>query len=460
MELTLLQPATVNNSAAINLQGHLLQTVTLPEGEWTKQPYTCVSFAWGEAKMPNPLAPVFHMSARALPVLETAIKSLGHITESGAGFALWMDTFCMPNDEELKQLYLGRMGDIYAQAAQVIVVLSTRLQPLLQAIRNETAIPDELLLLLNNDEWVTRAWPYQEIVNSGSLYFVAEGENEAPIKGHVFFDAIANAIEPFCKAMGYDAYTQQAKLPGLTAFEAVVLDWRLAEYTERSAYQVMTNMCYRSSYQPDGLINAMIGCIADNQPAREASALSPAELFMQVCEAKGDFSFIYATAARSTDAHTTWRPADGSFRPVLPWLYCFGEGQVGKIQPEGLELQKMCLFAPHIIAADVVENTMRIMRYNGEAPVGEPIEHILSCMRKIGFTGCGQAIELEKGYFFPQEQIDDVSDIQVLVATGIHWTFGAPGLLVKPLGNGTYQYQGVGVFAGQSGKGEETVVIQ
>ncbi len=459
MELTLLQPATANSPAAINLQGHLLQTVTLPEGEWTKQPYTCVSFAWGEAKMPNPLAPAYHMTVRALPVLDTAIKAMGHITKNGAPFALWMDTFCIPNDEELKQLYLGRMGNIYAQAAQVLVVLSPTLQPLLQAIRNGTAIPNELLLLLNNDEWVTRAWPYQEIVNSGSLFFVTEGDSGAPINGFSFFSAIANAIEPYCKAAGYDAFTQQEKLPGLTAFEAVVLDWNLANYGERSAYQVMTSMCYRSTYQPDGLILAMIGSIAGIQPSKEASALPPAEQFMQTCEAKGDFSFIYATAARSTDAHKTWRPADGSFRPVLPWLYCFGEGQAGKLLPEGLELQKMCLFAPCTIGADVVENTMRIMRYNGEAPVGKPIDHILSCMRKVGFTGCGQAIELEKGYFFPQEQIDDLSDIQVLVATGIHWTFGAPGLLVKALGNGTYQYVGVGVFAGQLGKGEETVTI-
>lgn len=457
MELTLLQPATANDPAAINLQGHLLQTVTLPEGEWTKQPYTCVSFAWGEARIPNPLAPAFHMSARALPVLDTAIKAMGHITESGAPLALWMDTFCIPNDAELKQLYLGRMGNIYAQAAQVLVVLSPNLQPLLQAIRNETAIPNEWLLLLNSDAWVTRGWTYQEIVNSGQLYLVAEGDEGAPIKGHVFFDAIAKAIH---SQVGYDAYTQQEQLPGLTAFEAVVLDWRIAEYTERSAYQVMTNMCYRKAEQPDGLIYGMIGCISGNHPAIGAAGVAPAEQFMQTCEAKGDYSFIYSTAARSTDAYKTWRPADGTFRPVLPWLYCFGEGQVGKLLPDGLELQKMCLFAPHTIATDVEENTVQIMRYNGEGPVGKPLDHMLSCMRKIGFTGCGQAIELEKGYFFPQEQIDDLSDIQVLIATGIHWTFGAPGLLVKPLGNSTYQYQGVGVFAGQSGKGEETVGIK
>jgi hypothetical protein len=456
MELTLLMPATSNATTAIDLNGHLLQSVAMPEGEWATHPYTCVSFAWGSDRVPNPLLPANNISARALPVLDTAIKAMGHITEHDTSFALWIDTFCIPNDEQLKAIYLGRMGDIYAQAAQVLVVLSPNMLPLLDAIRNDTSIANEWLLLLDTDEWVTRAWTYQEIVNSGSLFFVAEGDSGAPIKGHVLFDAIAKAIH---SQVGYDAYTQQEQLPGLTAFEAVVLDWRIADYTERSAYQVMTNMCYRSTDQPNGLIYAMIGCISGNHTAIDAAALTPAELFMQVCEAKGDFSFIYSTAGRSTAPHKTWRPADGSFRPVLPWLYCFGEGQSGKLHPDGLELQKVLLLVPQATDKDAIVNTLHIMRYNNDAPIGNSIDHILDCMRKIGFTGCGQAIELENGYFFPQLPVADLTDIQVVVATEIHWTFGAPGLLVKPTANGTYQYQGVGVFSGKLGKGEDTVVI-
>jgi hypothetical protein len=461
MELNLLLPATETtpSSAIIHLHGHPLQLVAQPAGGDAQLPYTCVSFAWGNDRVPHPLMPSVAISARALPVLDTAIQAMGHLTAKEEPFVLWMDTFCIPDDEALKAMYLSRMGDIYAQAAQVLVVLSPSMQPLLQAIRSGGDIPNELLLLLNTDEWVTRAWTYQEIVNGGIIFFVAEGDDGTPIKGHVFFDAIANAIEPFTKAIGYDAYAQQQKLPGLTAFEAVVLDWRIAEYAERSAYQVMTNMCYRHTDQPNGLIYAMIGCISGNQPAMDATQIPPAELFMQVCEAKGDFSFIYTTDARSTVPQKSWRPADGTFRPVLPWLYCFGEGQAGQLLPAGLELQKVLLWGPRATDKQALENTLHIMHYNNSAPINDPLAHIRDCMHKIGFTGCGQVIEVQNGYFFPQWPIDDTSEIQMVVSTEIHWTFGAPGLLVKPMPDGRYRYQGVGVFTGKLSKGEETVVI-
>jgi hypothetical protein len=73
----------------------------------------------------------------------------------------------------------------------------------------------------------------------------------------------------------------------------------------------------------------MIGAItsASMDDARDAT-LDPAEYFMRVCEAKGDYSFIYSTAPRSDVPGRSWRPIAGSLPAILCW-HSFGDGQSG-----------------------------------------------------------------------------------------------------------------------------------
>jgi len=50
------------------------------------------------------------------------------------------------------------------------VVLSKESAGVLDQVRRTGGVDEATLLTLEKDEWVTRAWTYQEIVNSNSLF--------------------------------------------------------------------------------------------------------------------------------------------------------------------------------------------------------------------------------------------------------------------------------------------------
>src|SRR5579859_4534874 len=56
--------------------------------------YVCVSYAWGDKRVPNALHGGTNlMSARTMDVLQTAIRTL----QNGADIlAIWIDAFCLP----------------------------------------------------------------------------------------------------------------------------------------------------------------------------------------------------------------------------------------------------------------------------------------------------------------------------------------------------------------------------
>lgn len=427
-------------------------------------PYTCISFAWGRDKEPSPLDNKQMISKRAVPVLETLVEIMeadaGAMDQAAFG-AVWMDTFCIPSEAVAREVYLRGMGEIYAQATQVIVMLAAATRPLLQAIRNNREIDRNTLLLLESDEWVTRAWTYQEIVNSGRIWFMAEGETEAPVFGADFFDAVAKAIHAFGENNEKDSFALLQQYPNLSSFEAVVLDWRIMDYQKRSAYQVITNMCYRQSDLPHGLVYAMLGCISGEQPDIDRNAPIPAiELFMQVCEDKGDFSFIYTTAARGKEMYRSWRPDAELLRPVLPWLYCWGEGQEGILHTGYLELKDVCIYEPAPISAESLKTLMGVMSNN--RPIAENsygLPFIIQQLKKIGFEGCGQYIELEHGYFFTIHPVPKPENLLIVVATGVSWTFGAPGILVERKAGGPCPFAGTGVFIGKTMKSDLSVQV-
>jgi hypothetical protein len=73
---------------------------------------------------------------------------------------------------------------------------------------------------------------------------------------------------------------------------------------------------------------------------------------------------------------------------------------------------------------------------------------ILRRLKEGGFTGCGEHLELESGYFFPQAPLPHIDQIFAVVARGVQWVHGAPGLLVRGNGTSIHDYCGVGVFVG------------
>jgi hypothetical protein len=66
------------------------------------------------------------------------------------------------------------MGAIYAAASGVLAVLSPSASILLDKVRRDEAVGPAELRLLEADDWVIRAWTYQEMVNSKIISFVAE----------------------------------------------------------------------------------------------------------------------------------------------------------------------------------------------------------------------------------------------------------------------------------------------
>src|SRR4051812_3649460 len=77
--------------------------------------YTCISYAWGTGREPNPLNPSspFLISDRTLPALKTITRHLPTCT------AIWIDAFCIPSTEPSRSQSLESMGYIYAQAVEV-----------------------------------------------------------------------------------------------------------------------------------------------------------------------------------------------------------------------------------------------------------------------------------------------------------------------------------------------------
>jgi hypothetical protein len=418
--------------------------------------YTCVSYSWGNTREPNPLQQGYDMSGRAMTVLETAIRVLGNYKESSnkvkSSPAIWIDTFCVSPNEREKETCLRSMGAIYGNASKVLVVLLPSLSAVLKQVRENDKIDIETLPLFEQDDWAMRVWTYQEIVNSKALYFIAEGEHEMPVKGHDFFDAIAKSRDDFAIEKGYDLYDLRSKLPRLMSLESTLLDWRMGGYLGRSTYQVILSIECRKASQASDMVHAMIGAITSNlDSSKDILSLSLEESFMQACEDKNDFSFIYTTTRRSKIKGKFWRPVAEKLQVVFPYIDCTGEGQPGKIFPTHLQLDNVCKMSIGTAPEKKIASLIKFIG-NVSVPRKNWTYFILELLRKRGFKGCGDFIQLEHGYFFSQEPIPDSKDIHVIVTKGVKYVFGAPGLLVKGNDTDIYRYCGVGFFFGHISK--------
>lgn len=130
--------------------------------------YVCVSYVWGADRVPNPFDADRPMSSRAIPALEVTIAALDPD-------AIWLDSVCVPSQEPVRTMCLRSMGAIYAAAKDVVAVLSIPSSRLLDEIRRTGRVDRQTLLTLEHDEWVSRAWTYQEIANSQAFEFLSEG---------------------------------------------------------------------------------------------------------------------------------------------------------------------------------------------------------------------------------------------------------------------------------------------
>ena len=415
--------------------------------------YICISYFWTDQRIANPFDSERSMSSRVQPILETAIAS----TQPSA---IWLDAACMPSREPARSLCLRNMGAIYAAASGVLAVLSPSVSMLLDKVRRKEAVSLEELRLLEADEWVSRVWTYQEMVNSKSISFIAEGETHDPVNGSELLDAVGYAIMQYCKTEQIDAYEFRKRYPRLDALETLTVDWLRADYSKRSAYQIMSAMVGRTAVYHDDYFYAMIGAITSTPSSDPNDAiLSAPEYFLRVCEQKGDFSFIYSSAPRMSGDAGGWRPEPGLLLPIVPWI-SDGEWQPGELHSASLHLHNMAgvpLGQLEEAARTFIHNRLKLVKNPLPSNIGDAVRETLY---RTGFTGCGEYLETKRGFFFPQHPLVDAGNCVVSVTTDISFIFGAPGLLLEPTESGTASFRDVGVFFGLVPETKETVIIR
>jgi hypothetical protein len=418
--------------------------VVCPNSDFTSEKYICVSYAWENITKKHPFSNETNISNRTLSVLQTACYSFKQLLNSNEKDIvetnkIWVDSLCIPlNNKEDKELHYFLMGEIYSKSMAVFVVLSTETEVVLNKVRNGNNFTGVDFEILNQDKWVSRHWTYQEIVNSGKIYICSENSREKPIFASVFFDKIANEIQNFSKINGLSTLDFQEKLPYLTSLEAVILDWRIMDYQERSIYQVMVNMEYRKSDYSSSKLKAMFGCISNQLQSINFNSKDDYSIFLEICKLKEDYSFIFNTSKNRKLNNEKWCPISYDFKPIFSWLYCYGEGQKGKYINGYLELDNI-----------IIEKISNL----NEEPLKK--EEMIDYLKKLKFEGSYLSFETESGYFFNQFEIDLIdSEYLIGISTGIKWTFGAPAILIKKSPQPEiYDFISCGVFFGTQNKG-------
>src|SRR5215471_16760965 len=209
------------NTPTIELEGALWTTTDAsPLIDGVVPDYTCISYWWGSGRISNPMARDQQMSERVVPVIETAIRALRPP-------AIWVDAFCMPAHEPEWTACLRSMGFLYASAAQVMAVLSKSCEALLAEVARTESLDEAGLLMLEKDKWVSRAWTYQEIVNSKSFLFAAEGGSVA-FSGSEFLNRVGDALSEYKKRHSFDSFTLRTLHPQLDSLEDTIADWMTA----------------------------------------------------------------------------------------------------------------------------------------------------------------------------------------------------------------------------------------
>ncbi|ETI25784.1 hypothetical protein G647_02558 [Cladophialophora carrionii CBS 160.54] len=319
------------------------------------------------------------------------------------------------------------MGFIYSQAEEVIVVLSKAARPVLEQMSTSDHIDRVHLDLLEQEEWVTRAWTYQEAVNSRSLYISCEESHGAIVQGSHFLNCLGYTLSRLDGGSGL-ASDKRQRYPRLDAFEDLIADYMIAGYQERSALQVMSNMDRRTQGRREDHFYAMMGAISTVR-ASSCPVLDPCEAFMSLCERKGDYSFIYSAAKRDTRPSRRWRPVSGDLPSILPW-HCFGAGQPGHADSGSFYLDAMLPLVNAPLDEDGKDFVERWIASSKIRAVGSPEslqESAYIALRAMGFTGSPECVSTRRGFFFPRERLSIDREITVLVATTVRWTCGAPG---------------------------------
>lgn len=425
-------------------------------------PYTCISYSWDDqSNTKNPLHDGMYISDRAIPAIEATIKVLQPL-------AIWIDALCVPYSGAARATCLQNLGRIYSSATQVCAVLSESFSDLLCQIHESGCVDAEDFIILNNENWVNRPWIYQESANSNDLIFISQSGLGGSIHATDFLDALLTASSSYKKNRTLDSISLAIKFPSLDSLENIIGELTVAMsmgQAARPAYQVLSEMYRRTSAMKSKLeadhFYVMIGALTTEPlDSRINRPLHMAEYFMQVCEAKGDYSFIYSIAPRSKAPGKCWRPVVGQILPLTLRLNVYGNGQSGHLNEKFLQLDNMCRIQPGVVNSAAIKAIGAFLESNiTELSSSDMADAILERLRQKGFSGGGEYLELENGYFFPQSKFTRSDELFVAISPDVQWTNGGPGLLLRTNATDINQFCDVGAFVGKFPKGGESINV-
>lgn len=418
--------------------------------------YTCISYSWGTGRRKNVIAGGQTMSDHAIAALETAIKSHDVL---GSTQAIWIDALCMPHEEPARTKCLRSMGAIYRAASQVIVVLSPSCTTAMQKIATSSQMNEEELSALDNDDWITRAWTYQEVANGKSILIGAEGNGEFMVSSMDFLERIMiDATDLHGTAGGWDA-TLSARYWNLNNFQEIIVENNIVEYLGRPAFQIMSAVRMRHAHTDEDRIHPMIGVLSDLPIDHlDDTTISPAEFFRITCETIGDYSFIFCTEPRSNFPGNKWRPVGESLTALISGIHTTGPGLRGSQNEGYLHLDNVCLMKPGNVDPQSIKKFLHTG--NDDLLSFKLPRNIHQWLIDLNFTGSGEYIELDSGYFFAQGTIPFTSELVVVSTDDVSWDGGGPALLVRSHGESAYEFCDVGVFIGKLQEGGKSIDIR
>ncbi|TFK91186.1 hypothetical protein K466DRAFT_583018 [Polyporus arcularius HHB13444] len=416
--------------------------------------YACASYVWGDDRLPNPVHPSIMMSDRTLPTFAAVAR---HAPEC----AIWIDAFCVPVEPSKKRPTLESLGFIFSRADCVVAVLASQS---LAAVREMDATVAEIscenppadlsrrpLDTLDADMWIRSVWTYQEVVNNPSvLWFASTEEDDAAIVGLDVLKAVGGYMLAYTNLSPQHA---DIHYRNVLDFEILLADWQMGPFTRRSAFLIMSGVDNRTFLEPANYFYSMIGALTTTPSSRttDPTAEGLAERFMELCEEKGDYSFIFSARPRDARPGLRWRPLPGILRPVLTW-HSWGEGQPGRRVDGGVLLENVAVFTPVPAEehdGDAFWSWARVFveRWIYQFAEGEDRAALtLGALKDhVGFIGTGPMLLTERGAFYAQDRLP-AGDISICVSIGVRWTFGAPGIAKSTCG-GEISYT-PGVFVG------------
>lgn len=410
--------------------------------------YKCISYIWGPDRIRNPNASgPSQISVNTIPALET-------LMQTSPGSACWIDAFCVPTTQPAKRQTLESMGAIYSQALEVQVMLSRPTFTVLQRVAQGSVLDDNDLWLLNEDPWVRSVWTYQEVVNSQRLVLVCIGQPECVIEGEKFLDNLGFCLTAYKDAKNIESFGFRQRYPFVDALEDLVADWRVSGYLERSAMSIMAAMNQRTFEREENYFYSMIGALTAEPCNRDnPTALGLAEVFMGLCEAKGDFSFIFSTAERSTKPQKRWRPLSTGLLPAILSWHSYGQSQPGHFDELGDLWLDNVLVLESAPLTDATWRSVgsRIGTSESDTVDSEAILRLASeTIVGIGFRCKNPAIQVEDGLLFVDTAMCIDGGWVAVVSTTVRWACGAPAI-VQVKDKDSIQYH-IGVFVGRVNK--------